>query len=187
VFFHQNWIFPVLQDIGHLAESHFSLFVNFFNYVVFSFYFLFAPNILSLYRPLISRFVSVCNYNVHNWPRDQFLTPWVCPQVIKLAPRGKLDPQGWTFSPKGIVHPLFTHRGEHSLMFYIYEQKGKQGLHTLGDNFTPRCQLHPWWPTSPRGSNIAPMGEVKTWPQQAEDTTYELLFKCAFWPYVAFE
>jgi hypothetical protein len=41
----------------------------------------------------------------------------------------------------------------------------------MGDNFTPRQQisplegqLHPWGPTSPLGSNFAPMGEVKNRP-----------------------
>jgi hypothetical protein len=67
-----------------------------------------------------------------------------------LAPRGEICPLG------GMFTPLFTPRGEHSLLFRRME--GQTENFTPGDNFTPGGQLRSW------GSKFAPRGEVKIGP-----------------------
>jgi hypothetical protein len=78
--------------------------------------------------------------------------------------------KGRTFSPRGEIcplglklSPLFTTRGEHSLLFKNWRGEGITS--SLGDKFTPGGQLRPWGTTSPLGSKFAPRGEVKNGPQ----------------------
>jgi hypothetical protein len=68
---------------------------------------------------------------------------------VKFSPRGELGPHGLTLSHSwGLFFPLFTPRGEHTLMFWRTKEKTEflhpYGLTSpLGANFTPRGQLHP--------------------------------------------
>jgi hypothetical protein len=62
--------------------------------------------------------------------------------------------------------PLFTPRGEHSLLFRRMEERT--------ENFTPRGQnsplgdkIHPWGTTSPLGAKFSPRVEVKNGPLES--------------------
>jgi hypothetical protein len=74
------------------------------------------------------------------------LTPTMKSCLAEGHPRDELGPQGVKFTP------LFTPRGEHSLLFRRMEGRT--------DNFTPRGQTHPWGTTSPLGVKVCPP-EVK--------------------------
>jgi hypothetical protein len=87
-------------------------------------------------------------------PGPQGETP---PLGVNLAPRGEICPLG------GMFAPLFTPRGEHSLLF---RRTGgdEQRISPPRDNFTPRGQNLPLGTTSPLGSKLASRGEVKNGP-----------------------
>jgi hypothetical protein len=72
-------------------------------------------------------------------------------QFLNFAPRGEFCPQGELFTP------LFIPTGEHPIMF-IRTNGWTEGLHPRGLNFTPRGQLHPWWPTYSRGGQSYKIG-----------------------------
>jgi hypothetical protein len=57
-------------------------------------------------------------------------------------------PQGWTFSPRGNVHPFVHSPGVNTL--YFLEEWGKQRISPPGYNYTPRRQ------NSPLGDNLVP-------------------------------
>jgi hypothetical protein len=76
--------------------------------------------------------------------------------ILNFTPRGELGPQGWNLSLGGMFTPLFTPRGEHSLL--LRRMEGRT------ENFTPKGKLHPQGTTSPLGAKFSPRGAVKNGP-----------------------
>jgi hypothetical protein len=74
---------------------------------------------------------------------------------VNLAPRGEICSPGEMFTP------LFTPRGEHSLLFRRMEGEREPRISLPRDNFTQGDKSHPWGTTSLLGSKFAPRGEVK--------------------------
>jgi hypothetical protein len=82
---------------------------------------------------------------------------------VNFTSRGNLGPRGEICPLGGMFTPLFTPRGEHSLLFRRMEGRT--------ENFTPSGitsplgdKFHPLGTTSPLGSKFAPKGEVKNGP-----------------------
>jgi hypothetical protein len=80
---------------------------------------------------------------------------------LNFTPRGELGLQGWNLYPRGNVHPFFTLRGEHSLLFR--RKRGDQRISPQGITSPLGDEIHPWGTTSPLESKFAPRGEVENW------------------------
>jgi hypothetical protein len=80
--------------------------------------------------------------------------PYIYIYIYIYGPRGEICPLG------GMFTPLFTLRGESSLLFRRIEGRT--------ENLTPRGQISPCGTTSPRGSKFAPKDEVKNGPLETE-------------------
>jgi hypothetical protein len=88
----------------------------------------------------------------------------------KFAPRSELSPQGWTFSPRGNVHP-FVHPQGWTLSTVEKNRGANREFHSQGITSPLGDKVQFWGTTSPWGSKFAPRGEVKNGPQFLSNPT----------------
>jgi hypothetical protein len=130
-----------------------------------------APNRSSLTCSATKASTETSNLNTtSNLTENQVSTAFCCEKATTLrailnftpGPQGRTSPLGVNLAPRGEIcplegmfTPLFTPRGEHSLLFRRME--GRR------ENFTPKGKLHPRGHNSPLGDNFAP--GVKVFPK----------------------
>jgi hypothetical protein len=97
------------------------------------------------------------------WGSEASFHNTVCPQGWNLPPRGELGPQSEICLLGGMFTPLFTPRGEHSLLYRTLTTVYKNGVankefHPQGITSPLGDKNHNWETTSPLGVKGCPWG-----------------------------